>query len=150
MIATFSVFLLVYASDAFTKWLVRSRMPLGAEIRILPDFSLTHVQNTGIAFGLFQRENGLFLIVGAVLACAVVWVAVRAHNRDRFTSFVLAAVLGGAAGNLTDRIFRGHVTDFLDFYVGVHHWPAFNVADSAICVGAALLIWHSFRKTQAK
>ena len=61
-------------------------------------------------------------------------------------ALVLAAVLGGALGNLVDRVAFGKVTDFLDFYAGAHHWPAFNVADSSICVGAALLLWHSFRR----
>ncbi len=133
-----SLFLL----DLLTKALVRARMPLGSEIKILPFFSLVHLENTGIAFGLFQGKNHLFLIAGLIVTAAMVFLGYRLLREDRFSAYAMAAVLGGGLGNLTDRFLRGRVTDFLDFFWGAHHWPAFNVADSAICVGAALLIFR--------
>jgi len=75
----------------------------------------------------------------------ILWFGLGLLKSDRFSAYVLAMVLGGALGNLTDRLLLGWVTDFLDFYIGPYHWPAFNVADSAICVGAFMLIWHSLK-----
>jgi signal peptidase II len=77
------------------------------------------------------------------------WVGLRLLKQDRTGALIIAVVLGGALGNLTDRFFHGRVTDFLDFYVGDHHWPAFNVADTAICVGAALLLLREFVCTRS-
>lgn len=140
------LFFSVYALDVVTKFLVRARMPLGSEISLLPFFSLVHVTNTGIAFGLFQERNAFFIGLGIVVMGALALYAVHLLRTDRFTALVLAGVLGGALGNMTDRVVHGEVTDFLDFYWGSHHWPAFNVADSAICVGAALLVIASLRE----
>lgn len=136
---------LILGLDVLTKTLVREKLPLGAEIHLLPFFSLVHVKNTGIAFGMFQQMNFFFIFLGLAVAGGIFYYGIRLYKEDPFAGVVLAGVLGGAMGNLADRVFFGNVTDFLDFYVGVHHWPAFNVADSAICVGAGLLIVQSFR-----
>lgn len=136
----------VYAADIATKTIVRSRMMEGAEIPLLPFFSLVHVHNTGVAFGLFQNRNPWLLAVGGGVAAMIVYMAVRLHREDRPSAYCLALVIGGALGNLTDRALRGRVTDFLDFHAFGWHWPAFNIADSAICVGAGLLVWRSFRR----
>ena len=140
----------VFVLDLATKSLVRAHLPVGSDIRLLPFFSLTHVKNTGIAFGMFQGRNYFFVGMGAIVAGLVIYFAFQLMREDRFSSFVLAGVLGGALGNLTDRIVFGQVTDFLDFYIGSHHWPAFNIADSAVCVGAALLLWRSFMAGYSK
>lgn len=145
MLPFIGIFLSVYLLDLVTKMAVRARMTEGAEIHILPFFSLVHVKNTGIAFGLFQDRNTLFIALGVAVMATLLVYAYRLLHRDRFTSLVLAGVLGGALGNMTDRVLHGAVTDFLDFYWGAHHWPSFNIGDSAICVGAALLFWSSFR-----
>ena len=150
MIPFAAISLSVYAFDLLTKILVRKNLPLGAEIKILPVFSLVHVQNTGIAFGLFQDNNFLLLIMGLAVAGGMTVMAYKLLLTDRLSAYLIAMVLGGALGNLTDRYFYGRVTDFLDFYWQTHHWPAFNVADSAICVGATLLIASEFlRKKHA-
>jgi signal peptidase II len=141
----FLVFILVYGTDIFTKILVRSKMFVGEEIVLLPFFSLTHVKNTGVAFGLFQGMNHVFLGAGVLVASIVAYIGITSYSKDRFFSLILAGVLGGALGNLTDRVLHGQVTDFLDFYLGSYHWPVFNVADSSICVGAGLLFLHHFR-----
>jgi signal peptidase II len=146
MIPIAAISLSVYVFDLLTKILVRKHLPLGAEIKILPVFSLVHVQNTGIAFGLFQDNNVLFLIAGLAVAIGMGVLAWRLLATDRAGALAIAVVLGGALGNLTDRVWHGRVTDFLDFYWRAHHWPAFNVADSAICVGAAFLVLGELMK----
>lgn len=146
MTAFWGIAAVVFALDLATKHIVRVTMPLGTEIHLLPFFSLTHVKNTGIAFGMFPQMNVVFLVVGLGVAIALSVVGRRLRTEDPFSALVIAGVLGGALGNLLDRAVYGQVTDFLDFYLGAHHWPVFNLADSAICVGAGLLIWRNFRK----
>jgi len=140
LVAIFGVFF----ADQFTKIIVRARMPHGAEIPILPVFSLTHVHNTGIAFGMFQERNVFFIALGICVTGFLIYYALTLLRTDRPSAIAMAVILGGACGNILDRIIYGHVTDFLDFYVGTHHWPVFNIADAAICVGAAFMVFQSF------
>jgi signal peptidase II len=108
-------------------------------------FSLVHVANKGAAFGFLNREdigwqNGLFIAV-TLLAAMVIFLLLRgATDRERLYAAGLGLVLGGAVGNVIDRLRFGYVVDFLDFHYGDYHWPAFNVADMAICIGAGLII----------
>jgi signal peptidase II len=138
--------------DQLTKALVAARIPLHATVSVIPGFfDLTHVRNTGAAFGLFGGDASpgrtLFLTgVAAVVFCGVVVYAWRSSARDAVLQTALAFVAGGAVGNLVDRIRFDFVTDFLRFYVGVHEWPSFNVADSAITVGVILLAWDIWRR----
>lgn len=141
-----SIILGIYILDLVTKILIRSHLPLGAEISLLPFFSITHIENTGVAFGMFQGWNGVLLGLGLIIVSVVVVLGVKSLKTDRSFALILALVVGGALGNLTDRVFQGKVTDFLDFFIGNWHWPAFNVADSAICIGATLLIIYSFKR----
>ncbi len=132
--------------DRATKLLVLAKLPEAYSISVIPGlFQLAHWENTGAAFSMFAdsaspwRTTGL--IVFSILAIAVVaWLLWKSGSQLTPGTVALALVLGGAAGNLWDRITKGTVTDFLDFYVGDHHWPPFNVADSAIVVGAILLM----------
>ena len=128
--------------DQATKSMVRAWMPLGSEIPLLPFLSFTHVENTGIAFGMFQGRNMIFIVLGIVLTAFLIAYAVRLLRSDRVTALAMAAIIGGAIGNLVDRFWFGRVTDFVDVYAGRYHWPVFNVADSAICVGAAIVVLH--------
>lgn len=114
-------------------------------------FNLTHVRNTGVAFGLFASDGtgggGGWLLtllgLGALIAVGLYfWYT---PSRDRVLLVALALVVGGAVGNLIDRVSSGAVTDFLDVYLGLHHWPSFNVADSAISIGIVLMAIDSFR-----
>ncbi len=146
MAGFFSIFAGIYFLDVATKMLVRRSLSLGQEIKLLPIFSLTHVENTGIAFGMFQGQNTLFIGVGVLLSAILIWMAYQARKEGPMLPLVFGVILAGAWGNLTDRILFGRVTDFLDFYAGQYHWPAFNVADSAICVGAGLLLLQNFKK----
>jgi len=146
--------LAVLLLDRITKWAIARTIPLEDAINIIPGFfRLTHLENTGAAFSLFADSPSPFrttlLIVFSVAALAVVSVLLW-KERSVFHSGTLALslILGGAVGNLWDRAFYGKVTDFLDFYIGMHHWPPFNVADSAIVVGALLLFMRMLRKDQ--
>jgi signal peptidase II len=148
LLIAFAVLLL----DRITKWAIARTIPLEDAVNIIPGFfRLTHLENTGAAFSLFADSPSPFrttlLIVFSVAALAVVSVLLW-KDRSVFHSGTLALslILGGAVGNLWDRAFYGKVTDFLDFYIGVHHWPPFNVADSAIVVGALLLFMRMLRK----
>ena len=144
--------LTVLLLDRITKWAIAQTIPLEDALNIIPGFfRLTHLENTGAAFSLFADSSSPFrtalLIAFSVAALAVVSVLLW-KDRSVFHSGTLALslILGGAIGNLWDRVSDGKVTDFLDFYIGVHHWPPFNVADSAIVVGALLLFMRMVRK----
>jgi len=136
----------IFVLDLGSKMVVREFIPLGSEISILPFFSLVHLQNTGIAFGLFQGRNLLFLLLGLAMASFIGWIGISLAKKSAKEAVGIGLILGGAIGNIVDRIFFGRVTDFLDFFIGTHHWPAFNVADSAICVGAFLMVLEGLLK----
>jgi signal peptidase II len=140
----------VIVLDQWTKWLVEVHLPHHVSEPVIPGFlNLTHVRNTGVAFGLFATDGGegtlLLTLLGLAALAAVAVYFWHTPSQDRLLLVALALVVGGAVGNLIDRVSSGAVTDFVDVYVGLHHWPAFNVADSAISVGIALLAIDSFR-----
>ena len=145
---------LVVLIDALTKWLVATRVELHETIAIVPNlFQVVHVRNTGAAFGIGANASSrlvpLLLNCGALAVfCVVVVYALRTAVTDHVLQTGLHLILGGAIGNLVDHFRFGYVVDFLDFYVGDHHWPAFNVADSAICIGIALLFLDMRRKPE--
>jgi signal peptidase II len=134
--------LAVLAIDQWSKWLVEVHLPLHASQPLIPGvLNLTHVRNTGVAFGLFSgRATSAAVAVLGLLALVLVGAYfARTRTRDRWLLTALSLVMGGAVGNLTDRLVSGAVTDFVDVYLGTAHWPSFNVADSAITVGIAAL-----------
>lgn len=145
------VSLAILVLDQWTKWLVELHLPHHAAHPLVPGFlNLTHVRNTGVAFGLFASENGetsswMLTVLGLLALTAVGVYFWLAPLQDRLLLAALALVVGGAIGNLVDRVLAGAVTDFVDVYVGTHHWPAFNVADSAISIGIVLMAIDSFR-----
>jgi signal peptidase II len=141
---------LVVVLDRLTKWVVSQRITLHDSVDVIPGiFRLTHVQNQGAAFGLFSESPSewkvamliLFSVAALAVVSALLW---KNGNAMNATAIALSLVFGGALGNLWDRVSSGRVIDFLDFYVGSHHWPAFNIADSAIVVGALLLLSEIF------
>lgn len=142
--------------DIWTKSLVLARIDLHEAIPVIPNFfQLVHVRNTGAAFGLGANASSklvpILLNAGAIAVfCVVVVYALRTAVTDRLLQTGLHLILGGAIGNLLDRFRFGYVVDFLDVYVGRHHWPAFNVADSAICIGIALLFFDMRKKPEAE
>lgn len=142
--------------DLWTKWLVVARIDLHEAVPVIPDFfQIVHVRNTGAAFGIGANASSkvvpLLLNAGAIgVFCVVVLYALRSAITDRLLQTGLHLILGGAIGNLLDRFRFGYVVDFLDVYVRNHHWPAFNVADSAICVGIGLLFLDMRKKPETE
>ena len=144
--------------DLWTKSLVLARIDLHEAIPIVPNFfQLVHVRNSGAAFGIGANASSeivpIFLNVGAIAVfCVVVVYALRSAVTDRLLQVGLHLILGGAIGNLIDRFRFGWVVDFLDVYATwggrEHHWPAFNVADSAICIGIVLLFFDMRKKPE--
>ncbi len=142
----FLIALLVVIFDQLAKWLVATNIGLHDSMSVIPGFfRITHVQNRGAAFGLFSDSPAewkvgiliLFSLMALIVVSMLLW---KNSHAMTVTGVGLALILGGAVGNLWDRLINGHVVDFLDFYVGGYHWPAFNVADSAIVIGALLLV----------
>jgi len=147
---------IVIAVDRWTKHLAATRIALYAHIQIIPGFfRLTHTENTGAAFSLFADSPAhwktVLLIAFSVVAMVVVTVLLWKQTRPlTMTGIALSLILGGAAGNLWDRIASGRVVDFLLFYIKQYQWPVFNLADSSIVIGASLLVIEMlFRKTAA-
>ena len=142
--------LAVVAIDQLTKGYAREVLQFREPVVVLPMLSLTLTYNPGAAFSLLSEAGGWqrWLLAGIALAVSVglvVWLVRLPAGSGRWLPVALSLVLGGALGNLWDRIALGVVVDFVDVHWGPHHWPAFNVADSAVTVGAAILIAVSFR-----
>jgi signal peptidase II len=143
----FVISLVVFILDQVTKYLITSHLRLFQVIPVLPFLNIVYVDNTGSAFGMFKGLGNPFFI--GIAGAAIIAVAIM-MIKDRENRLGLSLILGGAAGNLTDRVIHRYVIDFLDFYAGKHHWPAFNVADSALTVGIALLLIKTvFHRTEA-
>lgn len=138
--------LAVIVADHLSKWWVSSTLEYQETIPVLSFFSLVLVHNTGAAFSFLADAGGwqrwFFIAIGIVATVIIVRLLQR-HAHETRLAFSLALLLGGALGNIIDRVVLGHVVDFLYFHYRGFAWPAFNVADSAITVGAALLIWDS-------
>jgi signal peptidase II len=146
------VALAVIVADHLTKWWVSATLDYQEAIPVLPFFSLVRVHNTGAAFSLLADAGGWqrwFFIAIGVIATVIIVRLLQRHGHEPGLAFPLALVLGGALGNVIDRVVLGHVVDFLYFHYHGFAWPAFNVADAAISVGAALLIWDSLRSKPA-
>ncbi len=140
----------IFLTDRVSKWAVMHTLTLGETRRIIPGlFNLTHLRNRGAAFGLFAETEStvvvFFLIAFSAAALVLVLVLLWRGAASPWAGAGLSLILGGALGNLVDRLNNGGVVDFLDFHLGPYHWPAFNVADSAIVIGAAVLMLELFR-----
>ena len=144
----FLIALLVIALDRLTKWTIAHKLSLHDGIQVIPGFfRIIHTENPGAAFGVFADSPSQWkvalLIVFSVIALLIVSALLWKNSHTLTTTGVgLALILGGAVGNLWDRLVSGHVVDFLLFYIGRYQWPAFNVADSAIVIGAGLLVFE--------
>ncbi len=140
--------------DQISKLAIAANMQLFQSIQLMPSFNLTYVHNTGAAFSFLSEAGGwqrwffagLAIIISVVIA---VWLA-RLSKQETLLAIALSLVLGGAVGNLIDRLAYGYVIDFLDVYYETWHWPAFNVADSAITLGVILMLAESFGLGQSK
>lgn len=134
--------------DQVTKILILQNFQMYDSVSVVPGFfNLTHIRNPGGAFGVLAGggstlRNVLFLGAGSVALGMILFFLRATPDKDRLMRFTLALIFGGAIGNIIDRLRFGEVVDFLDFYLGSLHWPAFNVADSAITVGIGLFVYH--------
>ncbi len=135
--------LLILIADQFTKVLILGYYKLGDATQVTSFFNVVRVHNTGAAFSFLANAGGwqrwFFTGVGIAAALFIVWM-LKSHAGQKLFSFALACILGGAIGNVIDRSLYGYVVDFLDFHVAGWHFPAFNIADSAITIGAVCLI----------
>lgn len=144
----------LFAVDQLTKWWVLTRIPYESEVPVIPGFfSLVHLHNTGAAFSAFTNQNGAFLVLASVAVIVVCTLAWKGKFHGAVSKTAAGLLLSGIAGNLLDRIVHHYVVDFLLFDLHVpfaNPWPAFNVADSCICIAAVLFILDSLKKEQAK
>jgi signal peptidase II len=143
--------LLIVAADRWTKWLAARRIELGDHVTVIAHvFAISHVENPGAAFSLFDNSSSpgrvrWMLLVFTLLAVVAVFAALMKIGRKMSaTTIALALILGGALGNAYDRLRFGYVIDFLEVHIVHYHWPDFNVADSAIVVGGMLLLLDAF------
>ena len=140
--------LIVFLLDFGTKfWAMRALVP-HEPAPVFPCFNLYLTFNRGVSFSMFsaQSATGVWTLIGLTGAISALIIYFIQKEKENFTRLGLALVLGGAIGNLLDRIRFGSVIDFLDFYLGTYHWPAFNIADSAICIGAGLILFQYIRR----
>ena len=142
--------------DQWTKSMVIQRLPLYQRVEVIQGFfNLTHVRNTGGAFGIFGGEKGgvgslLFVVVSLLAIGAIIFLFIKIREGEKALALSFSLVLSGAIGNLIDRLRYGEVVDFLDFHLSTYHWPAFNVADSAICIAIGLMALELFRREGKK
>ena len=131
--------------DQWTKYLIVQKLRLYQRVEVLDGFfNIVHVRNTGGAFGIFGGGKGgigsiLFVVVSLIAIGAIVFLFVKTRENEKTLALSFSLILSGALGNLIDRLHYGEVVDFLDFHLSTYHWPAFNVADSAICIGIGLM-----------
>jgi signal peptidase II len=135
--------LIIFIADQLVKTLILGYYKLGDSTYVLSFFNVVRVHNTGAAFSFLSNAGGwqrwFFTGIGVVATIFIVWM-LRSHAGQKLFAFALACILGGAVGNVVDRMMHGYVVDFLDFHWGGWHFPAFNIADSGITIGAACLI----------
>ncbi|PKK91472.1 MAG: signal peptidase II [Candidatus Wallbacteria bacterium HGW-Wallbacteria-1] len=132
---------LLVGADQYTKYLAVKRIAYGSTIEIVPNFfNLTYVKNYGAAFGLFQNQLAIFVVVAVVAISVIVVYSFMISEKEYLLQFGLSMLLGGAIGNFIDRLKLGYVIDFLNLHYYRHHWPVFNVADIAIDLGVAFIL----------
>ena len=149
MLKWLSISAIVIALDLVTKHLIQGAFQFGEQLKITSFFDLVHYHNEGAAFGFLNNAGGWqkwFFTAIAAIAAIVITYLIKKNSTQKLFCLGLALVLGGALGNLYDRVTLGYVVDFLNFHWDIHAFPAFNVADSAISVGVALLLLDSFKK----
>ena len=141
----------VIAGDLLTKSLAFHGANLRRPYVIIPNFfDLSRSENRGGVFGIGQGHVVLFILFTLVASAVILWAVYRYGRTSCWLTFGLGCVFGGAMGNLWDRLALGYVRDFIHCFIGRYHWPTFNIADSAICVGVALLVIHSFSTPDAR
>lgn len=142
--------------DQVSKLFIIRNLPLSSSLNIFPGFfNLTHIHNRGAIFGFLSQSRSqvvyyLLMLASLVALSLVIYYFFKTPHEEKFLEISLSLILAGALGNLIDRIFRGYVIDFLDFYVRKWHWPSFNVADASVSIGAVFLIFILLFKRRSK
>ncbi|WP_430876039.1 signal peptidase II [Gilliamella sp. G0441] len=139
---------IVFFVDIASKFWILNKFNLYESINVLPFFSITYVQNIGAAFSIFEGQRWMLAAVALLISGAIVYMLYRNKRQQKLENFSLSLILGGALGNLFDRLYHGFVVDFLDVNFGCWHYPTFNIADCAICIGIGLFILSSYKKPQ--
>lgn len=139
---------IVFFIDIASKFWILTKFNLYESINVLPFFSITYVQNIGAAFSIFEGQRWMLAAVALLISGAIVYMLYRNKRQQKLENFSLSLILGGALGNLFDRLYHGFVVDFLDVNFGSWHYPTFNIADCAICIGIGLFILSSYKKPQ--
>jgi signal peptidase II len=149
----FAIATIILLLDQLSKWSALSNLQMGVPEYVLPFMNWLLLFNPGAAFSFLAQSSGwqrwFFTILGLAACIYIVWL-LRKNQNDKLLCVALSLILGGALGNVLDRIRFGAVVDFIDLHYANWHWPAFNIADSAICIGAALIIWGELRKSFGK
>lgn len=138
--------IIVFIVDIASKFLIINNFMLFESVNFLPFFSITYVRNIGAAFSIFEGQRWILAVVAIAISTAIICMLYHNSRSKKFENFSLSLILGGALGNLFDRLYHGFVVDFLDVNFGNWHYPTFNLADCAICVGIGLLVISSFIK----
>ena len=145
--------LLAFVLDLLTKYIVVQKFDLHESVNVLPVFNLTYVRNYGAAFSFLAEHDGwqkfFFIGLAVVISCMLLYFMAKSEVGQKLQNAAYALIIGGALGNVIDRFVHEKVVDFLLFYWGEHYYPAFNVADSFICVGAVLLAIDSIKHKKA-
>jgi len=153
LLRSLAIATLVLLLDQLSKWSALSNLKLGIPEEVLPFMNWLLLFNPGAAFSFLAQSSGwqrwFFTILGLAASLYILWL-LRKNQSDKILSWALSLILGGALGNVLDRIMYGAVVDFIDLHYGNWHWPAFNIADSAICIGAALIVFSELRKSFGK
>ncbi len=145
MVIYYIIALAVIAIDQWTKWLVVKYMQLGESIPIIPNvLYITSHRNRGAAWGILQGQFWLFYLITVIVVIGLVIYIQRLPRGERLFGIALGLMLGGAIGNFIDRVFRKEVVDFIHTYIGTYSFPVFNIADSALCIGVALVFIKTF------
>ena len=153
LLRSLAIATLVLLLDQLSKWSALSNLKLGITEEVLPFMNWLLLFNPGAAFSFLAQSSGwqrwFFTILGLAASLYILWL-LRKNQSDKMLSWALSLILGGALGNVLDRIMYGAVVDFIDLHYGNWHWPAFNIADSAICIGATLIVFSELRKSFGK
>lgn len=148
-----AIAMLIIGLDQASKLAIEHFMQFGQTIPVLPGFNLVLTYNPGAAFSFLADAGGwqrhFFTVLAIVVSGVLTW-QLKKNPAPSLQSWSMTLILGGAIGNVIDRIYLGHVIDFIQVYYKVHYWPAFNIADSAITVGAVLMVLDSLRNTASK
>lgn len=143
-----------FVADLLTKYIVVQKFDLYESVNVLPVFNLTYVRNYGAAFSFLAYHSGwqqyFFILLALAISGVLVYFLAKNNAEQKIQNSAYALIIGGALANMVDRAYNGFVVDFFDFYWDIYHYPVFNIADIAICIGAGLLVLDAFKSEKKK